>query len=197
MIIGLGSGRCGTESLANLLNRQIGASVTHEYCSMPWEFDEKIWKWNMGRFLSGEKPYNTEIIGDVGFYWLNYVGRLLELQENAKFVCLKRDKQETIDSYMKKSNGLNVHPTDDRFRLFPRYSPPLKEAVGAMWDDYYRIAESWREKYPGSFLIMDMDEALNTSDGMMVMMEHLGIKNPIIHTGIKLNVSEGDCYGNR
>ena len=187
LIIGLGSGRCGTESFANLLNRQSNVSVTHEGCSLPWEFYQEAWDWNMRKLNSGKPPWGKEIVGDVGYYWVNYVERLLNLRPDTKFICLKRDREAVMDSYMVKSSGLNVHPADDWFRMFPRYNLPAREAVGAMWDDYYKISEGWEGRYPESFKIMDMDEVLNTEDGMRRMFDFLQIENPVMETGIRLN----------
>ena len=192
LVIGLGSGRCGTLSLAKLLNLQEGSSVTHEFCPLPWEFDEEIWTVMMGRLFSGKHPYNTEIIGDVGFYWINYIERLLDLQSTTKFICLKRDREETMDSYMVKSSGLNVHPTDNWFRLFPRYNLPAREAVGAMWDDYYKIAETIARKYPDKFMLIDMNDSLNNEQKQRTMMKFAGFDTPHIQLNIKLNVRNED-----
>lgn len=185
LIIGLGSGRCGTASLANLLNKQVDADVTHEGCPLPWDFDSEIWEFMSNRLLSRK----ADIIGDVGYYWINHVEYLLDIMPDTKFICLKRDRQETMDSYMMKSSGLNVHPTDDWFRMFPRYNVPPKDAVGLMWDDYYKIAERSQKKYPDAFLIMDMDVVLNTRNGMRRMFKFLDITNPIMETNIQLNTS--------
>lgn len=187
VVIGLGSGRCGTASLARLLNLQPNASVTHEACPLPWEFCRDIWDWNMRKLNSGKPPWDKEVVGDVGYYWVNYVERLLNLLPETKFICLKRDRQEVMDSYMVHSSGLNVHPTDDWFRMFPRYDLPKKEAVGAMWDDYCKISEGWEKKYPESFKIMDVDKALNSEDGMREMFDFLLIDNPVVNIGIRLN----------
>jgi len=164
---------------------------------MPWEFNQTAWDWNMKKLYSGKPPWDKKIVGDVGYYWINHVERLLDKEADSHFICLKRDRESTMDSYMVKSSGLNVHPTDDWFRMFPRYNLPAREAVGAMWDDYYRVAEEWQEKCPELFLILDMDEALNTADGMTEMLEHLGVENPLIQTNIKLNCGSeiGELYG--
>lgn len=181
----MGSGRCGTASLANLLNKQADADVTHESCPLPWDFDSEIWEVMSNRLLSRK----ASIVGDVGYYWINYIERLLKKVPEAKFICLKRDRQEVIESMWNFTRGLNVHPTDDWFRMYPRYDAHPKDAVGLMWDDYYKIAELWQEKYPDAFLIMDMDVALNTKDGMKQMFKFLDITNPIMETNIQLNTS--------
>jgi hypothetical protein len=170
---------------------------------MPWEFDKQIWDWNIKRIrnpdcyptkIVGDVGfywicYPTKIVGDVGFYWINYIEHLLHEFGDVRFVCLKRDRQETMDSYWRKSSGLNVHPTDDWFRLFPRYDADDYHAVGLMWDDYYAIADIWLKKYPDKFILLDMDYALNTEEGVKTILDHMGMEDQVIKTGIKLNAS--------
>jgi len=193
LIVALGSDRCGTVSMAALLRLQERTFVSHENCPVPWEFDKEAFEWMMtNKLLSNNRPYGTEVIGDVGYYWINYIGHLLELKPDAKFICLKRDRQETMDSYMIKSSGLNVHPTDDWYRMFPRYDLPKKEAVGAMWDDYYKIAESWQDKYPDKFIIMGMDEALNDEREQKKLLQFARFNQPRVQLHIRLNSNDSD-----
>lgn len=190
LVIGLGSGRCGTVSLSALLRLQGETFVSHENCPVPWEFDEHVWEWMMtNKLLSNRHPYDTEVIGDVGYYWINYIERLLELKPEAKFICLKRDREETIDSYMVKSSGLNVHPTDDWYRMFPRYDAYPRDAVGLLWDDYYKIAESWQDEYPGKFIIMGVEEALNDERGQEKLLQFAGFHSPRVQLNIRLNAN--------
>lgn len=45
---------------------------------------------------------------DVGFYWLMYVPLIIDEYPAARFVCLERDKQLVIKSYLKNTrNGVN------------------------------------------------------------------------------------------
>lgn len=193
LIIGLGSGRCGTVSLASLLRLQEKTSVTHENCPVPWEFDEHAWDWIITKkLLSGNKPYDTEVIGDVGYYWINYIDRLLDLKLDTTFVCLKRDRKEVIESMWGYTSGLNVHPTDDWYRMYPRYDAHPKDAVGLMWDDYYEIAEACLRKYPDKFILMDMDDALNDEDKQEKMLKFMGFSNPQIQLNIRLNARGED-----
>ena len=43
------------------------------------------------------------------------------------------------------------------------------------WDEYYKESEKWQEKYPDSFIIIDMNEALNTEEGKSKIFNFIGI----------------------
>lgn len=184
VVIGLGSGRCGTRSLAELLNLQPDSLVTHEALPMPWNRKPDVTSLMIGKLLER----TTNIIGDIGYYWINYVEDLLSARSEAKFICLKRDRQEVIDSMWDFTRGLNVHPTDDWFRMYPRYSADLKEAVGFMWDHYYAIADRLQIKYPENFVSFSMHR-LNTETGVKSILDFAGIPKgeQVIKVGIHLN----------
>ena len=90
MVIGLGSGRCGTVSLRDLLKYQ-GFDATHEMELMPWTpnymlCDQVIQK------IVGRK---NDLVSDIGYYYLPYVENILgQRHQMTKFVCLKRDQLE-------------------------------------------------------------------------------------------------------
>tara|TARA_R110001583_G_scaffold60017_1_gene178696 strand:- start:2312 stop:3031 length:720 start_codon:yes stop_codon:yes gene_type:complete len=48
-------------------------------------------------------PANPSIIGDIAYYYLTYVDEILAVNPAVKFVCIKRDKQSTVDSWMEKT----------------------------------------------------------------------------------------------
>ncbi len=56
------------------------------------------------------KPYDTlcnmkkvDLIGDIALYYLTYVEDILEFNSNVRFICLKRDKNSTVDSWIRKT----------------------------------------------------------------------------------------------
>ena len=59
-----------------------------------------------------------------------------------------------------------------------------------MWDDYYKIVESWREKYPDKFMLIEMDKALNDENGQKKLLEFAGFCHPRVQLNIQLNTSE-------
>ena len=182
IVIGLGSGRCGTMSLAGLLNKQPCSMVTHENLTMPWNRNPDIHELRFKSLLSRD----ADLTGDVGYYWIIYVEDLLEVRSDTKFICLKRDREEVIESMWNHCRGLNVHPTDDWFMVYPRYNTDRKTAVGLMWDEYCKLSEFFQSKYPDSFRIFGMD-LLNSEDGQREILSFAGIENPTLQVGIRLN----------
>ena len=104
IIIGLGTGRCGTVSLKHLLAMQLHTQATHETMLLPHKYNEHKYVQYM------RKLYNRKfrIAADVALWNLPYVTTILAEYPSTKFICLKRDKEETIQSFMRKTkNGRN------------------------------------------------------------------------------------------
>jgi len=131
IIIGLGSGRSGTASLAKLLNAQHDAVFFHEMSPSNVRFfgtprpilntiDEyqaildggspSMLTVDLAREVSAKqydelsKMQKVSLIGDVAFYYLSYVDAIAAHSKNVRFICLKRDKSATVRSWMHKSD---------------------------------------------------------------------------------------------
>lgn len=130
IVIGLGSGRSGTASLAGLLNAQRDALCFHEMNPSCVRFhgtprpilntidefqaivdggDPSMLTVDLGRRVAAE-AYDAlcdmprvRLIGDIAFYYLSYVEAIAARNPNVRFVCLKRDRAATIRSWLKKS----------------------------------------------------------------------------------------------
>jgi hypothetical protein len=130
IVIGLGTGRSGTASLARLLNAQTDSLCFHEmnpsavrFSGTPRPFINTIEEFQA--ILDGGDPSmltvdlsravaaraydelcrmrRVRLIGDIAFYYLTYVERLARHNPNVRFVCLRRDREKTIRSWMRKS----------------------------------------------------------------------------------------------
>lgn len=128
IVFGLGSGRSGTASLAGLLNAQPDMVCFHEAnpAAMAWEGAEDTVISQLRDYhaiLRGEtraltidrtSPNRTapvarlkalaEVrgIGDVAHYYLPYVETILAQAPQARFPCLRRDREEVVESFMAK-----------------------------------------------------------------------------------------------
>jgi hypothetical protein len=181
LVIGLGTGRCGTQSLAVVLNRQDGARVTHErYGAIAWQGDEE----RVAAFvrLSATSP-GLDLAGDVGFYYLPYVEQILAIVPNASFICLKRDRKATVDSYLtktpRKNHWTQHNGVEWRFdawdRCYPKYAADDKaEAIGLYWDDYYHRAAALETAHPAAFRVFST-ESLNTAPGQQAVFDFIGL----------------------
>ena len=203
IIMGLGTGRCGTMSLAAILDAQFQYNISHEmYWRLPWIPIRNYLDMVMKCIVT---QYPGVVIGDVGFYYLNYVEMILEWADTTKFVCLKRERDGVIDSNTRcgKSLGAN-HFTSTKSKhwdssidlnrvesrvyrtCFPKFDAPREEAIGMYWDEYYRRAEIWQNKYPDNFKIFDMNATLNTLEGQKAVLKFCGMERGFLLTDTRI-----------
>jgi hypothetical protein len=131
IVIGLGSGRTGTASLAHMIDSQKGGLCFHELNPTGVVFDgnpqpilnttnefQRILDGGPRNLLSIDyarpaslNTYNKlqsldqiNILGDIAYYYLKYVDDILASNSLVKFVCIKRDKTDTVNSWLVKSS---------------------------------------------------------------------------------------------
>ena len=203
IIIGCGSGRCGTCSLAALLNAQFETCVTHEEGTpLPWNSIDRHYNINRDLILN----YPQRVVGDVSFWWLRYVGDLVNDFPNIRIVCMKRDKESTVNSLLKCSNIFNANHYTSEFSkyydfekypldkpdsvvmrsCFPKYDYPIKEAMEAYWEEYYNIAMALETSLANNFRVFDID-VLNSNEGIIDLLTWCGFKYPIV---LQLNLQK-------
>ena len=130
IVIGLGSGRTGTASMSHLFNSQKEALCFHELNPTGVVFkgnvqpirntinefqrildggDKRLLaidysrEASVKRYADLQKMAKVSLIGDIAYYYLKYVDDILTINQNVRFVCIKRDKTQTVDSWMSKS----------------------------------------------------------------------------------------------
>tara|TARA_R110002020_G_scaffold457122_1_gene673923 strand:+ start:1759 stop:2382 length:624 start_codon:yes stop_codon:yes gene_type:complete len=196
MIIGLGTGRCGSMSLSHLLNAQTGCGCTHE---MTYDFKKFIVQpldinnpEMADIYLDNINSRTLPIKADISLWWLNFVDQIVDkYKDDVKFICLRRDKEQTVNSYVKKmningTNGMNhVQDHDGSFYAknpwdasYPNFeADSLPEALGLYWEDYYKRSEEFTKKYPNQFKLVDMLD-LNDKDKVLDLLNFCEIPNP-------------------
>jgi len=172
LMIGLGTGRCGTVSLYRLLNYQKNSNISHE--SKPilkWEFDAKAIEIKLSAIMNKKGTY----VGDVASYYLPYVGYILKKYPETKFVCLKRPKEEVVKSFTKHTNRWNwnhwINHYGNKWKkagewddAFPKYNLDSKEeALGRYWEDYYKEIKRLMKKYPRNIKVFQTTNLNNKS----------------------------------
>jgi hypothetical protein len=130
IVLGLGSGRTGTASLSHLIGSQKGSICFHELNPTGVVFegnpqpvlntisefqailnggDKRLLSLDYSRPASVKKYEELKqmpevhIMGDIAYYYLRYVDDILAINQQVRFVCIKRDRGQTIASWMKKS----------------------------------------------------------------------------------------------
>ena len=186
LVFGIGSGRCGTTSLRLFLDLQRDVSVTHEMNfegirqPMPWQADLPLARQQLDLLLQK----TVTVKGDIGFYWLPYTEWILEQFPDTRFICLKRNKADTVASYLRRTEGRNhwLQHSGTRWELddvwdnaFPKYNIEDKqEAVSKYWEDYYAAAEHLQREHVRNFCIFPID-ALNSREGQGAILSFVGI----------------------
>lgn len=181
LVIGLGSGRCGTVSLRDLLNHQ-GFNAVHELKLMPWFPDYEI----CNAVIKDILIRKSDLVADIGYYYLPYVLYIAIKYPTTKFVCLQRDKEEVINSFLKFSKyNYWSYPYIDREKTewdstFPTYHNLSKaEAISQYWGDYYKTVRSLVKIIPDNIQLFDMNKTFNEEDGQRKLFEFIGIESKI------------------
>jgi hypothetical protein len=226
LIIGLGTGRCGTMSLANLINSQPSSVCFHELnpSCMSWAGSygtvysmlrdfEGILGGGQRDHLTVDRTSSNNAhsierlttiekvtsLGDLGFYYLPYVERILRDFPDVRFPCLKRDREATVGSYIKKMTVGWKRSSRDFFRMrpqvrnhfmvhdgvrwvfdrkwdkcYPKFeAESLEDAIGQYWDYYYQEATRLSE-IDARVRIFDTD-AMNNKESQIEILAFCGI----------------------
>lgn len=181
VFIGCGTGRSGTVALSKLLDGCENTICTHERRPLlPWMFQTERFQERVRWFSNA----TTSLIGDVAYYYLPYLERFMRIFPGMKIICLERDRQEVIDSYMGKTPWRNhwynhdgTHwVRDDVWDVtYPKYDLPDKsQAIGAYWADYRRQIRRLAETYADNVCLFRID-ILNTRHGQKRIFDFLEI----------------------
>ncbi len=186
-IYGLGTGRCGTGTLAKFFDKQKGISSSHEGQFCPWEKDLVAFYQSIIDLVNK----TTEAkIATVAFYWRNYLSEILRDFKNPKLIVLKREKQKVVESfaskyqdknYWSKIKGKNFSgrlPGNDPIgAMFPKYDLSKEDAIAKYWEDYYNDGEIdyWSKKFPDNIMFMKSEDLWAGEEAQKEILEFLEI----------------------
>ena len=197
LIIGLGTGRCGTVSLSKFLNEQPDAMILHEGALesrrelISWyDDDEHVTSWLAElESLSADSKF----FGDTGYYFLPYVETIWKAYPNAHFVCFERERDGVVRSFLKKTSdnrhfwydhqgkGFRRDATWDK--TFPKFDEVDKaKAIGLYWDMYHEEATRLASLRPDAFRIFPMT-VLNSTSGRAELLDFVGYEGPRVLDG--------------
>lgn len=199
IVIGLGTGRCGTQSLATLLDQQPDSDITHERFKyhLAWSQNDNRVKLLIDKC---QKQLNNglQLTGDVHSAYLPYAEELLETVPNTIFIALKREKEATVKSFLERTRKKANHWAPDKLlerhkrwnKCFPTYEKELTKphAIARYWDEYYEEVERLQSKYPNRVFLYDLS-ILNNAEMQSNLLSKLGIplSEQVIQAGIKTN----------
>lgn len=181
IIIGIGTGRCGSQSLSELISSQLETVAFHEMywssrgCTFRQKYpmsnilDNSFPKLYVSYLKSIVKKFNNhaDFIFDIGPYTKSCIDEVNKSFSNVKYIVLKRDF-ESFDLSMKKINKFNKHNI-----LFDKRILPFKSNL-----EYYNyIYDKGTLNLNNSFILKTED--LNSEDKIKDLLDFLEYKNPI------------------
>lgn len=157
-MIGFGTGRCGTTSLAKIINGCKNVSVSHESYAFRVDW-YRTSKRRIRRMANTFRRYIEEdiLVGDVALYWLPHIGSIRAHFPNIKLVHIFRNKEEVANSFLRKSDppADRLRPerkTGQRVRLGDHMFPTidgfdLRQSYEFYWEMYQKWAKSISNVY--------------------------------------------------
>lgn len=170
-IIGLGTARGGTQSLAHWLGEQ-GLDVGHE-CTTSID-----WKRERPERYRRALNYLRDHDGDVAHWLTQAAGDLMEDLDDAKIIAMVRDKDDTVESMMECFMPTRIR-SDRPYgpMCFPTYTEcSLEEAWVRYWERYQAIITKLTAKYPDRTLQVGL-EWLQTYPMQQTMARFLVLKD--------------------
>jgi len=182
LIIGLGTGRCGTSSLAYLLSQQEETYASHE--QTPWQ----EWSGPVGhRVMKLFDRSKDKFQADCCWSYLPHVEQILKAKPNTKFVCMYRDKEGYLDSAEKKcAEVFKGEIQEQHKRFWPACFGLERDELSEYYDQYKNTALWYAQEFPRQFFLMDM-ESLNDPESTELLLRWLGYENPK-HVSAHMNI---------
>lgn len=137
LILGLGTGRSGTKSVAKLFNLQENCAGYHERLVVPFDCNRAWGIHFVERMLGGDGTGTWPYRFEAASWYLHYAAFIMDRASDAKIVVMERDPDEVVKSFMRLTetpyrnhwqphDGANL---DKYFNCFPTYDPGLKKEV--------------------------------------------------------------------
>lgn len=182
IIIGIGTGRCGSQSLSELINSQLGTIAFHEMywssrgCTFRQKYpmsnimDNSFPKLYVSYLKSIVKKFDnhSDFIFDIGPYTKSCIDEINKSFLNVKYIILKRDFA-SFDLSIQKLNKFNKNNI-----LFNKKILPFESNL-----EYYNyIYDKKTMNLKDSFILKTED--LSSENKIRDLLDFLEYKNPIV-----------------
>ena len=190
LVIGIGTGRCGTKTLAALLNMQEGAMVSHEMfgSNLTWKPDPIFIEAVEWKFAEG----SNRLFGDVALNWLPYV--MMFSSKELRPIVLQRDRRSTVKSLLNRAGDRDwwrrgVTEDADWFKAMPTYNDTMtkREAVERYYDEYYAECMELQDIF-GDRLLWVRTEDLSSEAEQRRILAHVGYEPDEMRIDTRLNI---------
>lgn len=180
-VIGYGMGRCGTTSLARLLDMQPNSRFTHEMYGLHWLDIFSEYHKTIKALKKRAEKYS--FVGDVNYCWAQYISQAIEHFPDVKLIHIWREKEETVESFWKANqnrvNAKEKYPIWQSeglwLAMYPFFGyPPSKDQIASTYDVFHRIAEVIMYKHPKRVYTLHMNR-LNDDSLISNLLDFVGI----------------------
>jgi hypothetical protein len=181
LMLGVGTGRCGTTWLSTFLGQQTGIFSSHETVKFEWAYDGPI---TIEMFpLNWWLAAPESIVADIGSYTLPHFRKVASCFDTS-LIVLQRDRRATIDSWLRWTNPkhnywvphtLGIWEDDGYDGVFPKFdleTAEKSEAIGAYYDYYYSECEKLKKEFDYLWLTT---ESLSDLETKKVILAFTGI----------------------
>lgn len=201
-VIGITTGRAGSKSLAYLLNNCQETDIAHEWVSfwkrhrigkflLPWKFDYD----SINERIDYLKSLDGLLVGDVAFYYLNYISYLEKHLYPLKVIYLYRDKEHHLKSQIrvtaenKKRDECchwlphnhpefikNKYTKSGYDNALPQFPLALnkEDSINKYWEYYQKRAKGLKKQFPEIIFFLQTKE-LNNLDKQKELFDFLEI----------------------
>lgn len=222
LLLGLGTGRCGTVSLSRLLAAQPGASgtVSHEqHPLIPWappggESEQlRLVDRRVRALLQRRVRWRgsgVPLVADVASFYLPHAALVLALEPGARLVVLRRARRAVVASFLAKDQGVDLWRacantsawgpnTAYWASAFPKYActgpqaaPDTADALGRYWDDYYATVAALQARFPDRVRLEESPAIFDDAAAQEALLAWAGFEQP----AVRVHGAKHNCVAN-
>lgn len=189
IVIGYGTGRCGTKSLASFL-KQNGMNISHEgYTKYAGGLESPLS--DPPLLLNDMLEKEGDWVGDVGYYWLNFLWLPMRCYPGTRAINLWRDVDEVVESFWSYKQGAR----DMDRRLHKWFGYPFnsdratKKSIARTIKKYTYDELELLKAYPTLIHRMHVND-LNDTGKLEELLDWLGFDGERVLTPIHTNKRE-------
>ncbi len=189
IVLGMGTGHCGLDLLADILARQSGSRVTFEQQPLlPWT-PRSDRPGLVERFQRWRAAEGTDLIGDVAWSYLLYAEKAIAIEPDVRLVCLECPKDEVVAGFREEVVAGRPLPVNHWAKIpasgwthdpiltptFPHYdTSELLEGISLYCKKYHNRAIDLSCQFPDHFRIFNTSE-LTTAAGVRSLLDFVGL----------------------
>ncbi|MDX9767962.1 MAG: hypothetical protein RBT51_11530 [Ectothiorhodospiraceae bacterium] len=199
LLLGVGTGRSGSTTLAKLWEAQEDCYSSHEHPPrLAWGGSRPRFEFHRRRFDLLRSAFG--FVADVSHWWLPYLDELIDAMPDLRVVALRRERAATVASFLKVKGGriqggINHWMAHDGSfwtrnawdECYPDYDDEdVADAVGRYWDDYYAAVDALMQRRPDNIRIVPTEE-LGSDDVQRELLGFCGFERPKLLGDLRLN----------